>query len=49
MTNFETELVVMGAKVALVHYALPFDASKLKNFDRFHEQYGKYIISALAE
>lgn len=47
MDNFPTELVVMGAKVALTNYALPFDASKLKNFDRFHEQYGKYIISAM--
>lgn len=47
MDNFPTELVVMGAKVALTNYQLPFDASKLKNFDRFHEQYGKYIIQAM--
>lgn len=47
MDNFPTELVVMGAKVALTNYGLPFDASKLKNFDRFHEQYGKYIIQAM--
>ena len=47
MDNFPTELVVMGAKVALTNYQLPFDASKLKNFDRFHENYGKYIIQAM--
>lgn len=47
MDNFPTELVVMGAKVALTNYGLPFDPSKLKNFDRFHEQYGKYIIQAM--
>jgi len=47
MDNFPTELVVMGAKVALTNYALPFDASKLKNFDRFHEKYGKFIIQAM--
>ena len=47
MDNFPTELVVMGAKVALTNYALPFDASKLKNFDKFHEKYGKYIIQAI--
>jgi ATPase family associated with various cellular activities (AAA) len=47
MDNFPTEIVVMGAKVALTNYELPFDASKLKNFDRFHENYGKYIISAM--
>lgn len=47
MDNFSTEIVVMGAKVALTQYGLPFDASKLKNFDRFHEKYGKYIIAAM--
>jgi len=47
MDNFPTELVVMGAKVALTNYQLPFDASKLENFDRFHQQYGKYIIQAM--
>lgn len=47
MDNFTTEIVVMGAKVALTQYGLPFDASKLKNFDRFHEKYGKYIIAAM--
>ena len=47
MDNFPTELVVMGAKVALTSYQLPFDASKLKNFDKFHEKYGKYIIQAM--
>lgn len=47
MSNFPTELVVMGAKVALTNYKLPFDASKLKNFDEFHDKYGKYIIQAM--
>ena len=47
MDNFSTEIVVMGAKVALTNYQLPFDASKLKNFDRFHEKYGKFIIQAM--
>jgi MoxR-like ATPase len=47
MDNFPTELVVMGAKVALTNYQLPFDASKLKNFDKFHDKFGKYIIQAM--
>lgn len=47
MDNFPTELVVMGAKVALTNYQLPFDASKLKHFDTFHAKYGKYIIQAM--
>jgi hypothetical protein len=47
MDNFPTEIVVMGAKTALTNYQLPFDSSKLTNFDRFHDKYGKYIISAM--
>ena len=46
MDNFETELVVMGAKVALTNYDLPIDASKMKNFDEFHDRFGKYVIAA---
>ena len=46
MKNFETELVVMGARIALTTYALPFQATKLKNFDDFHAKYGKYILAA---
>ena len=47
MDNFATELVVMGAKVALTNYNLPLDASKLKNFDEFHKRFGKYVLSAM--
>jgi len=46
MANFETELVVMGARIALTTYNLPFQPTKLKNFDEFHQRYGKYILSA---
>jgi hypothetical protein len=48
MTNFETELVVMGARIALTTYNLPFQPTKLKNFDEFHNRYGKYILQASA-
>ena len=44
MANFETELVVMGAKTALKTFQLPFVPAKLKNFDEFHKKFGKYII-----
>ena len=47
MANFETELVVMGAKTALTNYRLPFDPSKMKSFDKFHDRYGRYIMSAM--
>jgi len=48
MDNFETELVVMGARIALTTYNLPFQPTKLKNFDEFHQRYGKYILQANA-
>jgi hypothetical protein len=46
MKNFETELVVMGARIALTTYNLPFQPTKMKNFDEFHQRYGKYILAA---
>jgi hypothetical protein len=49
MENFETELVVMGAKVALKTFKLPIEPSQLKNFDEFHKKYGKYIVNSDSE
>jgi hypothetical protein len=46
MKNFETELVVMGSKIALKTYKLPIEPSQLKNFDEFYKKYGKYIVEA---
>lgn len=46
MNNFETELVVMGTKLALTQYQLPLDPDEIKCFDEFHEKYGKYIAAA---
>lgn len=46
MDNFETELVVMGARVALRTYKLPIRPTEVSNFDEFHNRYGKYIINA---
>lgn len=48
MKNFETELTVMGARIALTTYNLPFLPTKLKNFDEFHSRFGKYILQASA-
>ena len=48
MKNFETELVVMGARIALTTYNLPFQPTKLKNFEEFHSRFGKYILQASA-
>ena len=46
MDNFTTELVVMGARVALTTYNLPMVPGKMKSFDDFHKRFGKYIIAA---
>jgi hypothetical protein len=46
MKNFETELTVMGARIALTTYNLPFLPTKMKNFDEFHQRFGKYILAA---
>jgi hypothetical protein len=46
MDNFETELVVMGTKLALTQYQLPLDPDEIKCFDDFHKKFGKYIAAA---
>lgn len=47
MRNFETELVIMGAKTAIKTYGLPMEPSKLSCFDEFHKKFGKYILDAV--
>ena len=46
MDNFETELVIMGTKLALSTYKLPLDPDEIKCFDEFHAKFGKYISAA---
>jgi|TARA_B100001094_G_scaffold252843_1_gene250987 hypothetical protein len=46
MDNFETELVVMGIRLAITQYQLPIDPDEVECFDEFHERYGKYIQAA---
>ena len=46
MKNFETELVIMGTKLALSSYKLPLDPDEIACFDEFHTKYGKYISAA---
>jgi len=46
MKNFETELVIMGTKLALSSYKLPLDPDEIECFDEFHTKYGKYISAA---
>jgi len=46
MDNFETELVVMGIKLAITQYGLPIDPDEIECFEEFHDRYGKYIKAA---
>jgi hypothetical protein len=46
MKNFDTEIQVLGMRVALKLFKLPFVPSKLKNFKEFHALTGKLVIKA---
>jgi len=46
MAQFPTELVVMGAKVAVTNFNLDIDPDKSKSFNEFFERFGKYIYAA---
>jgi len=46
MDNFDTELVVMGVKLAVTQYSLPIDPDEVECFDEFYSRYGKYIKAA---
>jgi hypothetical protein len=47
MDNFNTEMVVMAARVAITTYNIPLVPGKLKHFDEFHQRFGKYIVAAV--
>ena len=44
MDNFQTELVVLGAKVSLRDFQLPISYRKMTTFSKFNELYGKMIM-----
>lgn len=46
MKNLGAELIILGMRTAVMTYRLPIVASKLKNWNEFHSNYGKYIIAA---
>ena len=48
MANFETELVIMGTKLALVTYKLPMDVGVIRCFKDFNKKYGRYIHQAVS-
>jgi MoxR-like ATPase len=46
MDNFETEMTVMAAKLAVSKYDLPIDPDEVECFGRFIQKYGKYVKAA---
>ena len=48
MDNFETELVIMGTKLALSTYKLPLDPDEIECFDEYHAKFGKFISRSSA-
>jgi hypothetical protein len=47
MKNFETELVIMGSKIAIKQFNVKFNPVKLKHYDEFHKKFGKYVLDAM--
>lgn len=48
MNNFTTEVVVMGMRIMLQDYDLPFDPNAMKSFDSFINKFGKLILRSSA-
>jgi len=46
MTHFPAELNIMSIKTLMKNFNVPIQADKMKNFDNFYKQYGKYVFTA---
>lgn len=44
MANFQPELIILGAKIAMSDYQLPIKHRKLTTFTEFYNKYGKFIL-----
>lgn len=44
MDNYQTEMTILGARIALKEYSLPIQHRELKNFDKFFEENHKYVF-----
>ena len=49
MDHFPTEMVVMGARMAITNYNLPFQPNKLSHFKEFFDRFGKYVVNAMED
>lgn len=45
MANFQPEICIMGARAAIAIHKLPFETTKMKNFDKFASQFKDFIVN----
>ena len=48
MENFQAEICVMGARAAISIHKLPFETTKMQNFDKFANRFKDLIVSGFA-
>ena len=48
MTHMPVELNIMSAKTLLKNFNVPIEPDKMKNFEKFYKQYGKYIFATVS-
>lgn len=46
MDNFETEMVIMGSRIAMQQYKLIPQQSKIERFEEFFNRYGRLVLDA---
>lgn len=44
MNVMQPEMVILGAQTAMKHYGIDFRHDMLKNFDKFYDEYGTYVL-----
>jgi hypothetical protein len=48
MNNMPVELNIMSAKTLMKNFNVPIEPDKMKNFEKFFKQYGKYIFATVS-
>jgi hypothetical protein len=48
MDHLPVELNIMSAKTLLKNFNVPIEPDKMKNFDKFYKEYGKYVFATVS-
>jgi hypothetical protein len=48
MDHLPVELNIMSAKTLLKNFNVPIEPDKMKNFDKFFKEYGKYVFATVS-